>query len=406
MSETSARAPRPGLAVGSARRRRIAANAWGVDLVDPRRQEETKPLDFLAFAAFGFPALAAPGLGLPVNELLPLALCALCLGRPPTSSRPVPGWFTCLIAAFVGWMFLTSYLHDSLDWRRLLHLVLYGVLCLFIAAGRIHLRSALYGLGCGLALTIVLSLARIGPNAYAGRLTGYLGDPNAGGYVVSALGAVAIGLLVVRPRLRQVLMLLVPLAIIMTFSRTTLLAMSFSLVWLLVGRRVNAFVGLLLTGAMVYVVGHIPPQLKLLGPFADRKGSDELRARIIIQEHADVDRSPLTGAGAGTAHVSIGNDQFFYHSSYLALQREGGLIAQLILLGTMVLLFLLAIRRRRQLRNAWLEAALICVAVCAVNLGEVLLELPASVVMGFLLHHILNPPEATAAPPGRHLVAP
>jgi hypothetical protein len=376
--------------------RRRTPLAWDVTLdEDLERANTTQFPDFFAFFAFGFPVVLTPAVGLPVNEVLPLMLCGIALTRRTTSRQRLPVWFVTGLVMLLTALTLTSYLHDLAPAKRLLHVTLYVTLATFVASGRIHIPSAVRGLTCGIAVSIVLSVAGFGPDNYVGRLTGYLGDPNGGGYIITVLGAVALGL-GAKGRYRYALMLLITGAVILTFSRTTLLAVSFSVVWLLVGRRLGTKTGLLVVGTLIYVIGHIPSQLRLFGPFSDRGGSDALRQRIIAQEHVDVDTSPWIGSGAGTAHVSIDGHDFFYHSSYLALQREGGILCMVILLGVIAFTFFTAIRMPKAQRNGWLEAGLICLMVCAVNLGEVLLELPAAVVLGMTIHHVLNAPRPAA----------
>ena len=378
-----------GATEGPMRKVRGAPVVWNVSVDDPRRQRETKPVDFVAFFAMGFPVLVLPGIGLPVNEVAPLMVCLLAANRVSTSRERIPFWFSGGLVAVLTMLAVTSYLHDLTPSRRLLHVLLYLVLATLLASGRIHIPSAARGLAVGLCTSITMSIAGFGPDNYAGRLTGYLGDPNAGGYVVAVLGLVALGL-GPRGRLRWLLIFLALAAVVLTYSRTTLLAVAFAVVWLLIGRRVSVWAGALLVGAMVYVVGHIPPQLTLFGPFSDRGGSDLLRQRIIAQEHVDIAHSPIFGNGAGTATVNLQGDLFFYHSSYLALQAEGGVVCLVLLVGVIVLTFLSIARMPGDMRNGWLEASLIALMVCAVNVGEILLELPSAIAIGMAMWHRLN----------------
>ena len=378
-----------GATEGPMRKVRGAPVVWNVSVDDSRRQRETKPVDFVAFFAMGFPVLVLPGIGLPVNEVAPLMVCLLAANRVSTSRERIPFWFSGGLVAVLTMLAVTSYLHDLTPSRRLLHVLLYLVLATLLASGRIHIPSAARGLAVGLCTSITMSIAGFGPDNYAGRLTGYLGDPNAGGYVVAVLGLVALGL-GPRGRLRWLLILLALAAVVLTYSRTTLLAVAFAVVWLLIGRRVSVWAGALLVGAMVYVVAHIPPQLTLFGPFSDRGGSDLLRQRIIAQEHVDISHSPIIGNGAGTATVNLQGDVFFYHSSYLALQAEGGVVCLVLLVGVIVLTFLSIARMPRDMRNGWLEASLIALMVCAVNVGEILLELPSAIAIGMAMWHRLN----------------
>lgn len=387
-------------ATGAARSVHGAPVVWNVRADAHDKSDETRFPDFVAFLTFGFPVVVLPVAHLPVNEVAPLALCVLVMTREITSRARTPFWFVGGLVLVLGMLSATSYLHGLLPAKRLLHVVLYITLAAFIASGRIHLPSAARGLAYGLLGGILLSIAGFGPDNYTGRLTGFLGDPNGGGYVITVLGLVAIGL---RPRgrIRYLLMVVVLVAVVLTYSRTTLLAVTFAVVWILVGRRLNLFFGSFLVVGMIYIVGHIPPQLRLFGPFADRQGSDALRTRIIAQEKIDIAHSPIIGNGAGTAKVNLAGDEFFYHSSYLALQAEGGLIAVVLLVGTITLTFLSITRMPKSLRNGWIEASLIALMVCAVNVGEVLLELPAAIALGVAMWHRLNavPHDAQAPPP-------
>ena len=111
--------------------------------------------------------------------------------QPASGSRPGS---SAACVALLDMLAVTSYLHDLAPYRRLLHVLLYVVLATLLASGRIHVASAVRGLAVGLCTSIAMSLAGFGPDNYVGRLTGYLGDPNAGGYVVAVLGLAALGL--------------------------------------------------------------------------------------------------------------------------------------------------------------------------------------------------------------------
>jgi hypothetical protein len=73
-----------------------------------------------------------------------------------------------------------------------------------------------------------------------------------------------------------------------------------------------------------------------------------------------------------------------------------------VIVGALTLLALLRLPRTQ--RSPWNEAAVIAVAVCAVNLGEVLLELPAALALGMAACHVQRmraaPPQADVPTPG------
>ena len=60
------------------------------------------------------------------------------------------------------------------------------------------------------------------------------------------------------------------------------------------------------------------------------------------------------------------------------------------------------------LRNPWFEMALISILVIAFHLGEVLLDLPAAIVVGFCLYWIDRPEPSPQQPmtPGSRLMGP
>ncbi len=113
-----------------------------------------------------------------------------------------------------------------------------------------------------------------------GRLTGFLGDPNAGAFFIAVLGLLAIFFCDDRWKVRLAVAAPLVAGLVLTYSRTGLLAASLALIWVLVGRRLGTVSGLLLAGGLVWVVNNIPEHLTTVGPFSDRSGSDKLRDRI------------------------------------------------------------------------------------------------------------------------------
>ena len=126
---------------------------------------------------------------------------------------------------------------------------------------------------------------------------------------------------------------------------------------------------------------------------SDRSGSDKLRARIIAQERVQLADAPWYGHGPGTAKVSIRDLEFFFHNSYLATRQEGGWAALLLVLTLLAFTFprLSARSRRGDMGAAGAQAAIIAVAAMAITLGEVLLDNPMAIAVGFALGHALTP---------------
>ena len=358
---------------------------------------EIRATDFLLMAVL--PLRTVEVAGYPVNELAMAALVGLTLLRPARGGAQVPATVVVLLGALLA-LLLHSGLANDVDWaRRMGHVAILAGLVRAFATGRISLRSAGAGLAAGTTAVIGLAVAGIGGDTYPGRLTGYLGDPNAGAYFIVVLGV--LGIFFCDDRLKVRLVVAAPLVagLVLTYSRTGLVAGMFVLVWLLAARRLGAAGGAALTAALVWLVDNIPEDLVLYGPFSDRSGSDALRERIIAQERVELADAPWYGNGPGTATVEIRDLDFFFHNSYLATRQEGGWAALVLVLALMAYAFLRLSKQSRagDVTAAGAQAAIVGTAVMAVTLGEVLLDTPMAIAVGFALGLALrSPPEVTA----------
>jgi hypothetical protein len=357
-----------------------------------RRQRGTA--DFVLFAAMAMVGSAVRGV--PLAEIATMLAVLLAMTRVPRA-RPALGITALLIVAMVALMFLSAELNDLTPYRRHLHLMLYAALVLVASQGRFHHAAMSRGLALGLVVSGLAYFGGYSPG-YEGRLTGFFGDPNAAGYVLTVLGCLALGGMMTS-RLRWPVGLLILLFIVLTLSRTSLLATVLILVWMLIGSRVATLFGSILLGLMIYVVTSIPISLRNFGPFEDRTGSDALRTRIVAQENVMIGNAPWYGNGPGTSRVQVQGDTFFFHNSYLALQNEGGRLAVALLVGAGIVALVGLMRLPGGSRNFWYEGALIALAVCAVNLGEVLLELPAALAVGIALSHARVARQGGSDPP-------
>ena len=358
---------------------------------------EIRATDFLLMAVL--PLRTVEVAGYPVNELAMAALVGLTLLRPARGGARVPATVVVLLGALLA-LLLHSGLANDVDWaRRMGHVAILAGLVRAFATGRISLRSAGAGLAAGTTAVIGLAVAGIGGDTYPGRLTGYLGDPNAGAYFIVVLGV--LGIFFCDDRLKVRLVVAAPLVagLVLTYSRTGLVAGMFVLVWLLAARRLGAAGGAALTAALVWLVDNIPEDLVLYGPFSDRSGRDALRERIIAQERVELADAPWYGHGPGTATVNIRDLDFFFHNSYLATRQEGGWGALVLVLALMAYAFLRLSKQSRagDVTAAGAQAAIVGTAVMAVTLGEVLLDTPMAIAVGFALGLALrSPPEVTA----------
>ncbi|SEB68077.1 O-antigen ligase [Nocardioides exalbidus] len=341
--------------------------------------------DFALMAALPFRTTEVSGF--PVNELAMAALVGLCLVRPARGGARLPAMAVVLIGGLLALM-LYSGMANQIDWtRRVGHLVIISGVIWSLATGRVSLRSAGLGIATGLIAVIGLGVVGMATSSYAGRLTGYLGDPNAGAYFVAVLGVLAVFYSDPRWKVRLVVALPILAGLTLTYSRTGLLAGAFAAVWVLLGRRLGVAGGGVFAFGLVWLVGNIPDSITTFGPFSNRSGSDALRERIIAQERVQIADAPWYGHGPGTAKVRIQDLDFFFHNSYLATRQEGGWGALVLVLGLMAFAFLRLSRqsRRGDLYAAGAQAAIIAVAVMGITLGEVLLDTPMAIAVGFAL---------------------
>lgn len=355
---------------------------------------EIRITDFVLLASLPFRTVEVAGY--PLNELAMAALVGLCLLRPARAGAKLPSPVVILGGALVA-VLLWSGIANQVDWtRRMGHVAILAGLVWAFGTGRVSLRSAGLGLATGLVGVIGLALVGIGGDAYSGRLTGFLGDPNAGAYFIAVLGTLAVFFADERWKVRLALAAPIVAGLVLSYSRTGLLAGAFVLVWVLGGRRLGVVGGAAAAGGLVWIVGNIPKSLTTFGPFSDRSGSDKLRDRIIAQERVQLADAPWYGHGPGTAKVNIKDLEFFFHNSYLATRQEGGWVALLLVLGLLAFSFLRlsAQSRRGDLVAAGAQAAILGVAVMAVTLGEVLLDTPMAIAVGFAVGRALHRHEA------------
>lgn len=358
---------------------------------------EVRMSDFALMAVLPVRSLEVSGL--PVNELAMVALVGLCLFRPARGGARLPSAVVLLLTALLA-LLLFSGIANDIDWtRRVGHV---GVLAGLIWAGgtgRLSTRSVAIGLAAGLTAVIALGAVSLGASTYSGRLTGFLGDPNAGAYFIAVLGTLAVFYCDERTKVRAAVALPVLAGLVLCYSRTGLLAGAFVVIWVMLGRRLGPVSGAALAAGLIWFVNNIPEGLKTVGPFSDRSGSDNLRNRIVAQERVQLSDMPWFGHGPGTARVRIRDLEFFFHNSYLATRHEGGWVALFLVLALLAFTFMRLARRSRtgDLVAAGAQASLIGVAVMAITLGEVLLDTPMAVAVALALGHALRVEQETPA---------
>ncbi|MBW8172861.1 hypothetical protein K0651_07360 [Ornithinimicrobium sp. Arc0846-15] len=367
-----------------------AKDVWGDVLAEPVADLRNQPTQLPTFFLFILiPVVTAfPGAGVPINELAAVVIVGLSILRP-ARDLAIPFWaylglFGSILAVYFG-----TFALDVFEVRRMGHLAVWAGLALVLISGRVHIASAARGMAVSLFAGAALGLAGFNLGNYAGRLNSYWGDPNAAGFWMLTVGLVSIPFIASRSR-RTILMIVIAVALLLTFSRTTLAAAVIAGVWLLIGRRLPLALAVGFVGLITYAVNQIPEEAAVYGPFSGREGSDTLREAISEQVAYKVFQQPWSGGGAGSARVLVEGDTFFFHNSYLAVVSEGGYVALACILIFLISCFVGLVWLPTRLRSGWMESALLAMAVVAVSLGEVWFDLAGAVVFGITAWYLLD----------------
>jgi O-antigen ligase len=353
-------------------------------------------------------SIMIPGLRLPLNEVMLTVALLLAVAQNPGNLRRLPGFAKVAAAALVGMMAISAALNNGVDLntsKRLGHVVLYCGLYLAIAAGLFPLRSIQKGLLVGISLASlsgVLSLAAgIAPHGYEGRLTGQLfGDPNPAALMILVLGLLSIEIIPAGFRRNSVIALFA-VPFLLTQSRGALLAVGFCVAWWFLGRRLRPSAGLALLGSTIAIVTVLKEYVQYIGVFSSRAGSDILRGQILTKSFESARDNFWFGDGPGFNVLSVFSKyDFLFHNSYLAIVSEGGIVSAIAVIALLIMTLIRMISLPTNLRNPWFEMALISILVIGFHLGEVLLDLPAAIAVGFCLYWIDQARPTFAQPTG------
>jgi hypothetical protein len=358
------------------------------------------------FATIPMASVAIPGVNLPLNELMLAVALSLALVQNRGQRNPVPAFAKIAAAVLLGMMTISAGLNGGFDLdvlKRLGHLGLFCGAYLAIAAGLIPRRVMQRGLLIGIALAsasgVIALIAGDASQGYPGRLTGQMfGDPNRAGVIFLALGAISIEIVPSGWR-RNITVALLAVPFALTQSRGAFLALAVCIVWWLLGRRLKVGAGIAVLGGTIAVLSVLPSTFQTIGPFRSRSGSDVLR-NAILEKSTELARENFwLGGGPGTTSVNIYDSYtFFFHNSLLAVISEGGIVSAAAVLVLIFLTFGRMTTLPAGLRNPWFEMSLIAVLVCAFHLGEVLLDLPAALAIGFCLSWLERPEPGSPRP--------
>ena len=351
--------------------REFAASAGRISLID-----------FVVGALLVF-RVAAPGLGLPLADTAMLVLTALSVFRRPKRATPHMAIFALTGLLLLTFLVIESHAQGEPFVQRGVRIAALFLFALFIADGRIDLRSLALGLGLMMLANVPLFYLGVAPDAYGGVLSGFYTDKNLAG-LSYAIFPLLFAALVRRPGLRWTIIVLGAGAVFLTGSRTSLAAIAAGVLWLLLARRLSLLprIGL---GTLLYLgFDYLENNFARVGQFADRVGSDLLRERIDAASLAKVEATPWYGNGLGTAIVELEGHDWFFHNSYWALLSEGGVVLLIAMLG--LVLYVLFLARQpsgtRTVARAAIEGAGVVVLLCSFRLGEVFFAVPAFLVLG------------------------
>lgn len=338
-----------------------------------------------------------PGIGLPFNQLMVFMIVGYAVTRKPVFELGKWSKLFVLFGLLLAYVALVSAFADpseyASDWtRRLLRLVAMTALIYVIAVGQIHLRSAIIGYSTALLFNAVLFFAGLAPDTYGGYLTGYLGDKNFAGLVHAIFALLVMTALI--KRWQQITVLIVSSFLLWeTGSRTSLAALLFAYLWIMLAPRLIPAAKVALLGVFWWAIGFITEDFADASVFGDRTGTDALRARIDEMSWAKVQQTGFFGQGLGEAYVYdfAGERTWFFHNSYWSAFVEGGWIWAI---GVVAVTLLVAVQplssnKRQSLYQFVGQGLGIALLICALRLGEVFYTLPWAICMGYVLRTLI-----------------
>lgn len=350
----------------------------------PERLEDSSRIsDFLLFVAMGLNSGLSVG-PTTAGEIAAIPIVALALFRRPERGWARLGGGGLLVSVLGCWYLLSAVLANTFVVTRLGHMALYCALILVIGTGRVDVPAALRGSVVGLVIAGLQGVATWGSGTYSGRLTGWLGDPNAAGYYLLVLGLCYLSI-EHRRRRRIIVGTLIIVLIALTLSRTTLLGLGLVALWVFLPARVPLWVKSTLVFVLFTRISSFAESMKTTGVFAERGGSDELREQILPLEQALVAQRPMIGHGPGTLTITLDGHDWFFHSSYLLLRAEGGWVLYAIMMALIAAVAWRLAHPVSGIHNKVLEGAILGTMVCAINLGNVFLDYPLAIALGAAL---------------------
>lgn len=342
---------------------------------------------------------AVPGIGLPFNQVVILVLAAYGLTRKPTFDVSHFSGLRAIMFVAMGYLAIVSingvHSEDASDWtRRLLRLVAATMLVWAIAAGRLHIRSIILGYSLAIMFNAVAYFAGFAPvTGYYGYLTGWLNDKNFSGLVYCLFGLLILSF--ARNKFEVIGAIVVFSGLLWaTGSRTSIAAYVAGLIWIVIANRMKTFGRITLGVALYWLIDILTSDYSQSGVFADRTGTDALRALIDQASEIKVQASGFFGQGLGEAYVYLahtGSKTWFLHNSYWSALIEGGW-PWMILVVTITLLFIVNVfsgKKTLPTKFYVVQGAGVAIMICASRLGEVFYTWPWAIACGLALRVLL-----------------
>ncbi|MFW0108306.1 zinc ABC transporter permease [Rothia sp. P7181] len=358
-------------------------------------------IDFI-FGMFMF-AVGTPLFGVPFGVVVTVGLLVHASTRKAHYGDPRLNLFIAIAVLAVAYAAINSVVFgiSTVDeaFRRAIRIFIVILLALFIGDKRIDARSLIFGIATGMMFNAAAYYAGIAPDAYTGFLTGWFGDKN-----VSGLWYAFIGLLFftyLDDKKKKILAFaLFSVLLWETGSRTSLAGYMFALLWLTFGKKIGLFAKFVLATFIVWAVDYLTENYAQVGVFANRDGSDLLRARIDEATLEKVAQTPWHGQGFGQAYVLIegNNSHWLFHNSFYTLFVEGGWawIFSTLLITLLATVLWKQQHQKGKERIIIAEAAIVLLAICSWRLGEVILTIPWAIAVGIGLSYLVKPEDAIA----------
>ena len=326
-------------------------------------------------------------------------LCGLGLLRRPSPHTRKMAWFpvvALLGLAYIGVVSALGYMPTGIWAKRELRIGVSLVFVWMMATGRLHVMSIVKGYLLGIGINMVGFYAGIAPRPYGELLSGWFGDKNRAGLAHALIGLLALTL-VRRAGWFVVVVVAVTGSLWLTGSRTSTAAFALGVCWFLLTRRAPLGIRAIAAVVLWWLFNVLQERFANIGAFADRTGSDLLRARIDMAAWAKVEAAPWHGVGLGSGRVVIADDNWYFHNAFWTMLVEGGWPFLVFAVGLTVLLGFRVFTPRPVTRmQAVAEAAAFTLLVCATRLGDVFFTATWSVVLGYAGIAATQPPEETS----------